>query len=86
MTLAGNAAATAVNATHSTAVMVRALTSDAALAELLADERHNAVLIGPGAGVGRQTAATVLTVLRSAAAAVLDADALTSFAPGAECR
>ena len=82
VTLAGSAAATAVNATHATAVMVRALTSDGALAELLADERHNAVLIGPGTGVGVQTAATVLTVLRSAAAAVLDADALTSFAPG----
>jgi NAD(P)H-hydrate epimerase len=82
VTLAGSAAATAVNATHSTAVMVRAVSSDGALTEFLADERHNAVLIGPGTGVGAQTAATALTVLRSAAAAVLDADALTSFAPG----
>jgi NAD(P)H-hydrate epimerase len=83
VTLVGNAAATAINATHATAVMVRAAASDGALAEFLADERHNAVLIGPGAGVGAATAATVLTVLKSAAAAVLDADALTSFAPGA---
>ncbi len=82
VTLVGSAAATAVNATHATAVMVRAMTSEGALTEFLADERHNAVLIGPGAGVGAQTAATVLTVLRSAAAAMLDADALTSFAPG----
>ncbi len=62
--------------------MVKAVGSDAALTEFLADERHNAVLIGPGAGVGAGTATTVLTVLASPAAAVLDADALTSFAPG----
>ncbi len=85
VTLIGSASATAINATHATAVMVRAVASDAALAEALADERRNAVLIGPGAGVGPATAGTVLTVLASAAGAVLDADALTSFAQdGAE--
>jgi ADP-dependent NAD(P)H-hydrate dehydratase / NAD(P)H-hydrate epimerase len=81
VTLVGSAAATAVNATHATAVMVRAIPSDAALAEVLADERRNAVLIGPGAGVGPTTAGTVLTILAAAPAVVLDADALTSFAP-----
>jgi NAD(P)H-hydrate epimerase len=81
VTVAGNGAATAVNATQLTAIMVKALGSDRALAEFLADERRNAVLIGPGAGVGAQTAASVLTVLASPAAAVLDADALTSFVP-----
>ena len=81
VTVAGSATATAINATHLTAIMVKALGNDRALAEFLADERHNAVLIGPGAGVGAQTAATVLAVLASPAAAVLDADALTSFAP-----
>jgi NAD(P)H-hydrate epimerase len=81
VTLVGTGAATAINATHSTAVMVRALATDAALSEFLADERRNAVLIGPGAGVGPVTAASVLTVLASKAAAVLDADALTSFVP-----
>ena len=59
--------------------MVRAIASDGALAEFLADERRNAVLIGPGAGVAAATAASVMTVLGSAAAVVLDADALTSF-------
>jgi len=83
VTVAGSPAATAVNAAHLTAVMVKAVGSDAALAELLADVRRNAVLIGPGAGVGAATAATVLAVLASPAAAVLDADALTSFAPDA---
>jgi NAD(P)H-hydrate epimerase len=81
VTVVGNGAATAVNATHLSAVMVKALGSDHAVSEFLADERRNAVLIGPGAGVGAQTAATVLTVLGSGAAVVLDADALTSFAP-----
>jgi hydroxyethylthiazole kinase-like uncharacterized protein yjeF len=80
VTLVGSTSATAINATHATAVMVRAVASDAALAEVLADERRNAVLIGPGAGVGTATAGTVLTTLGSAAGAVLDADALTSFA------
>jgi len=81
VTVGGNAAATAVNATQLTAIMVKALGGDRALSEFLADERHNAVLIGPGAGVGAQTSATVLAVLASPAAIVLDADALTSFAP-----
>ena len=80
VTVVGSATATAVNAMHLTAIMVKAVGADAALAEFLADERRNAVLIGPGAGVGAGTAATVLTALASPAAVVLDADALTSFA------
>jgi NAD(P)H-hydrate epimerase len=81
VTLVGSGAATAVNATHSTAVMVRVAGSDGLLAAFLADERRNAVLIGPGAGAGSTTAASVLTVLASKAAVVLDADALTAFVP-----
>ena len=82
VTVVGPATATAVNATHLTAIMLKAVGSDTALTEFLSDVRRNAVLIGPGAGAGAATAATVLTVLASPAAAVLDADALTSFAPG----
>jgi NAD(P)H-hydrate epimerase len=81
VTVAGSAAATAINATHLAAIMVKAIGTDAELSDFLADERRNAVVIGPGAGVGATTAATVLTVLTQAPAAVLDADALTSFAP-----
>jgi NAD(P)H-hydrate epimerase len=81
--VAGSATATAINATQLTAVMVRAVASDSALAELLADTRRNAVLIGPGAGANAATAASVMTVLASPAAAVLDADALTAFAADA---
>ena len=81
VTVVGSATATVVNAAHLTAVMVKAIGADAGLSEFLADERRNALLIGPGAGVGTSTAATVTTALASPAAAVLDADALTSFAP-----
>jgi hydroxyethylthiazole kinase-like uncharacterized protein yjeF len=47
---------------------------------LLADERRNAIAIGPGAGVGSATRQYVLVVLAMKRAVVLDADALTSFA------
>jgi ADP-dependent NAD(P)H-hydrate dehydratase / NAD(P)H-hydrate epimerase len=47
---------------------------------LLADKRRNAALIGPGAGVGAETRAKVLAILEAGKQAVLDADALTSFA------
>lgn len=80
VTLVGGPAATAINAMHTNAIMVRKVEGAAGLAEFLADHRRNAVLIGPGAGVGAETAADVLTALASNAAAVLDADALTSFA------
>ena len=49
------------------------------LGEILSDERKNAVLIGPGAGVSLATRLLVQVVLEFDAAAVLDADALTSF-------
>jgi len=86
VTLVGNTAATAVNAAHATAIMVRAVASARALQELLGDVRLNAVLIGPGASVGAETADDVLSILKSPAAVVLDADALSSFAPRGEDR
>lgn len=84
VTLVGSAAATAVNAAHVTAIMLKIAATPDALAEVLADTRRNAVLIGPGAGVNTVTARNVLTALASPAAVVLDADALTSFAPDAQ--
>lgn len=80
VTVVGSAAATAINATHLTAVMVRAVGADAELADFLSDPRRNAVLLGPGAGVGAATATAVMTALATSAAVVLDADAITSFA------
>ena len=79
VTLAGSKAATAVNAAHVTAVMVKSFAGVNGLQNLLSDARKNTVVIGPGAGVSKQTAGLVLKALGSNAACVLDADALTSF-------
>jgi NAD(P)H-hydrate epimerase len=47
--------------------------------EVLNDSRINAMLIGPGAGVGDATCQRVLSALEAGKALVLDADALTAF-------
>ena len=51
-----------------------------AFAHLLADERRNAFVIGPGSGVNDRTRGSVLAALAARRAVVLDADALTAFA------
>jgi NAD(P)H-hydrate epimerase len=71
--------AVAINAAHLTAVMVKPFDGADSLASLLSDRRLNAVIAGPGLGVGPHTCALVEQVLTSGASAVLDADALTSF-------
>ena len=72
--------AVSVNAGALTAIMVKPFAGASGLSELLRDTRLNAAVIGPGCGVGRPTMDMVAAVLASAAASVLDADALTSFA------
>jgi len=84
VTLASPRAALAVNAAASLAVMVRPVDGADELTALLADKRLNAVVLGPGLGVGEATRAMVLAALDGERAVVLDADALTSFADGAE--
>ena len=59
--------------------MVKPFEGAEGLAKLLSDRRLNAVVLGPGLGVGAKTRDLVKAVLASGAAAVLDADALTSF-------
>lgn len=68
------------NAAHLTAVMIREADAGADIGAILSDPRFTAALIGPGAGVGAATRDKVFAILQSNAAAILDADALTSFA------
>ena len=80
VTVASPRDALQVNAAQLTAIMVREADDARALKAMLADPRKNAVLIGPGVGVGERTKEMIMTALNSSAAVVLDADALTSFA------
>jgi hydroxyethylthiazole kinase-like uncharacterized protein yjeF len=80
VTLASPRDALAVNAASSLAVMVRAVDGASELARLLEDARLNAIVLGPGGGVGAPMREMVLATLSGARAVVLDADALTSFA------
>ena len=69
-------AALPVYAAQLTAVMVA---SAADLDAALADERRNALLIGPGCGVSPTTRVQALRALGARKRCVLDADALTAF-------
>jgi len=73
-------AALAQVAAQVTAVMVRGVADGAALGEALEDTRLNALVLGPGLGVGRREADLTATALASGRAAVLDADAITLLA------
>jgi hydroxyethylthiazole kinase-like uncharacterized protein yjeF len=72
--------AVAINSAHLAAIMVKPFDGAAGLSALLMDKRFNAVALGPGCGVGADTRDLVFAALASSASAVLDADALTSFA------
>jgi hydroxyethylthiazole kinase-like uncharacterized protein yjeF len=71
--------ALAVNAAHLEAVMLSPFESDYDLHTRA--EKADAVVIGPAAGVGEATMRHVFALARTGAALVVDADALTSFAP-----
>ncbi len=74
----------AVNAAHLTAIMVKPFEGARGLSDLLLDKRFNAVVIGPGLGIGGETRELVREVLATGAKIVLDADVLTSFAEDPE--
>jgi hydroxyethylthiazole kinase-like uncharacterized protein yjeF len=84
VTIASPRDALPINAAASLAIMVRPVDGAAELAVFLGDRRLNAVAIGPGMGVGEATCEQVLTALSGPRAVVLDADAITSFAPTPE--
>jgi hydroxyethylthiazole kinase-like uncharacterized protein yjeF len=77
VTISGSREALAVHAAQVSAIML----ADTEIGRLLDDKRKNAVCVGPAAGIGHETRAKMRAVLASGAAAVLDADALTAFAP-----
>ena len=82
VTLASPLDALAVNASALTSVMVRPASDASELSRLLLDKRKNVVAIGPGLGVGEDSCKKVEAVLaptEALRAAVLDADALSSF-------
>lgn len=85
VTIASPREALSVNAEATLAIMVRPVDRAGELAVFLADKRYNTVVLGPGGGVGPAMREQIEVVLASGAAAVLDADALTSLAkaPGA---
>ena len=84
VTLASPPDALAVNAAHLTAVMLLKMEGARGLTQILSDSRINAVVLGPALGVGGETCELVRAALGANRAAVLDADALTSFEGNAD--
>lgn len=68
-----------VYASALSSIMARPVTQPDELERLLADARFNALLIGPGAGVGEQTRTRALAMLATRRPVLLDADALSVF-------
>src|SRR5262249_454701 len=80
VTIASPRDALAVHAAANLAVMIRAVDGAAELAAMLEDRRFNAIVLGPGGGIGVAMRELVATALNGGRGVVLDADALTSFA------
>ncbi|HWK87479.1 NAD(P)H-hydrate dehydratase [Pseudorhodoplanes sp.] len=79
VTVAAAKDAIPVLAASLTAVMVRQAAGARGLTQLLKDKRMNAVLLGPGQGVGTATKNMVMAAAKARRSLVLDADAITSF-------
>lgn len=79
VTVAAHPDSRAIIAAGSPGTIVADVADAAAFEALIGDQRRNAVLIGPGAGVSEATRACVLAALQLGKWCVLDADALTVF-------
>jgi len=80
VTVACTQAGHPIYAADSAGLITAIADDDAAFTALLADQRRNVLLIGPGHGVTPQTRARALAGLAVGKACVLDADALTVLA------
>ncbi len=74
----------AIYAAEEPGTLVNAVGDDNAFAALLDDERKNAVLAGPGAGVNETTRERILAAMATGKAVVIDADGLSVFADNPE--
>ncbi|MBU4530625.1 MAG: NAD(P)H-hydrate dehydratase [Hoeflea sp.] len=79
VTMASPPGAVLVQATHLTAIMQRAIATEADLAGWLADRRLSAFVIGPGFGDLEKARALIRHLAKTGRPVVLDADALTAF-------
>jgi ADP-dependent NAD(P)H-hydrate dehydratase / NAD(P)H-hydrate epimerase len=74
------AVALPIYASQLLSIMAKPYASTLDLYSLIHDPRIGAFLIGPGAGSGKETRETTLTMLQTAKPVVVDADAITAFA------
>jgi NAD(P)H-hydrate epimerase len=79
VTVACTREALPIYALSAPSVITTPLETEADYQALLADTRKNAVLVGPGNGIGPTTRQRTLAALEAGKAVVVDADALTSF-------
>ncbi|KZL06318.1 NAD(P)H-hydrate dehydratase [Pseudovibrio sp. Ad26] len=79
VTVVAREQAALVHAAHLTSIMIRPAERIADFERILEDERLNSVVIGPAAGIGRETQERVAECLSGDRGVVLDADALMSF-------
>jgi hydroxyethylthiazole kinase-like uncharacterized protein yjeF len=84
VTVASPPESLAANAAQLTAIMLLPMDGAGGLSAILADQRRNAVVIGPALGLDQASVELVEVALASRAAVVLDADALTSFTGNGE--
>ncbi len=79
VTIAAHPDVFAIYAADAPGNLVMPVVEAADFQDVLADERRNAVLVGPGAGVNEETRQRALAALEAGKSCVLDADALTVF-------